>query len=292
MTVPEPPALPGVESFVIDPPGLGVALRISIARPAAGMAGPPTGPMAVAYVTDADFCFGTAAELGRMMGMVGEIQATVVVGIGYADETGDYVFTNRRRGTDFYSGPRRGITLPPMGQLELGRADVFLAAIRDHVIPEVERRAPEIDPARRYLFGTSAGGHFAAYVLTTAPSTFAGFALMSPALHDFPPSGPARLVREAQAMAPGTIPAGTRVFLSAGEREEDPGNPLAAFGMISNLYPMQAALVAQGAVTQLTVLAGESHTSVVGAAISRAFRFLLPPAGPSGWERVLKPDAG
>lgn len=273
MTQPQISPLPGAESFLIAPQGLGVALRISIARTGRPSESAPT----VVYATDADYCFGTVVEAARIGAYAGETGAAIVVGIGYAEERGDYAFADRRRGLDFYRGPRRSIELGAMS-LELGGADAFLAALVGTVAPEVERRVAEAAGARRLLLGMSAGGHFAAYALTQKPEAFQGYALISPALIDFPPApGDEQLVEAVRAMGEGAIPPGTAVFLSAGAREEDPQSPIAAASIIGNAYRMRAALAARGARTELAVFADETHFSVMGAAIGRALRFLIPP---------------
>lgn len=268
-------AIPGVESFIVTPDGLGAGLRLSIARlPACATAARPS----VVYVTDADFCFGTVVEAARMGWRAGELGPVVIVGIGYAEECGDYVFADRRRGLDLYRGPRRSVEIPGFGSLELGGADAFLAAVLDAVAPEVARRAPETIAARRVLFGMSAGGHFAAYVLTQRPDAFDGYALMSPALFDFPPTaGDQQLVDAVRALPSGAIPPGKAVFLSAGAREEEPSGAIAAASILSNAYRMRAALAAHGVSTELVVFADETHISVLGAAVTRALRFLAPP---------------
>jgi len=270
-------AILGVESFVVAPDGLGASLRISIARPSTRAMAATTAATAVIYVVDADYCFGTVVEAARMGRQGGEVGPAVIVGIGYAEERGDYGFVDRRRGLDFYRGPRRSIEIPGFGALELGGAEAFLAALLDVVAPEVDRRLPETVGARRILFGMSAGGHFAAYVLTQRPDAFQGYAMMSPALIDFPPApGDEQMVEAVRALPAGAIPPGTAVFLSAGAREEEPGEALAAASIISNAYRMRAALAAHGVSTELALFADETHISVLGTAITRALRFLAP----------------
>jgi len=272
-------AIPAVETFDLAPPGLGTTLRVSMAWPAKPVLGPaPEGPLACVYATDAGYCFGTVAEAARVGGHCGDMAPALVVGIGYAEENGDLSFTGRRRIADFYRGPRRAFDMGAYGRFEFGGADTFLEVLRDHVMAEVERRVPGLDPGRRVLVGTSAGGHFAAHVLTRQPTLFQGYALISPVLTDYPPApGDGALVRDVRSLPAGALPAGTRVFLSAGEREEDPGAMLAAFEIIGNAYRMRSALAQHGTATELVLFAGETHTSFPSAAINRALRFLLPP---------------
>jgi len=229
------------------------------------------------YVTDGDFHFGTVTEAARMMTHIGEIRPTYVIGIGYAAERGDYEYANARRCLDLFVPPRRSVEVSPFGTtMEFGGADVFLRALREHVLPDVELRYARIEPTQRYLFGTSAGGQFAAHVLSQAPQLFVGYAMMSPALQGWPMVRGARPVLDTIASLPmDGIPRGTRVFLSAGEYEDDPGAPFADAALLGNLYPLRAELATRGVQTRLTVLPGETHTSVYGAAISRALRYLL-----------------
>lgn len=292
MTAFKPAAIPGVETFLIRPEGLDVTLRISIGRPASPAFGAPAkDPLPVFYVTDADYCFGTVLETTRMGAYAGETAPAVVVGVGYADEPGDYSFNGVRRATDFYAGPKRRFEVPGYTAF-LGGADEFLAGLIGHVFPEVERREPQIDPARRFLFGTSAGGHFAAYALAKAPQAFAGYAMMSPNLRSWPPvPGEEAMLDLVAAMPKGSIPAGVRVFLSAGELEEEPGEGLTAAGIITNIHRMRSVLAGHGVQTRLVVFPGETHISVAGAAISRAVRYLAPPKVAANWQAALESDA-
>lgn len=274
-------ALPGVETFTLSPIGLGADLRISIARPLPDRVDAEA-PSVVLYVTDADFCFGTVLEACRIGRFGGEVAPATVVGVGYVRETGDLAFTQQRRALDFYRGPPRTIDLPGAGPLPIGGADAFMTALLDTVAPEVERRVPTAKDADRVLFGMSAGGHFAAHMLVRKPAEFQGYALISPALMDFPPSpGACQMVDAVHDLPSGFIPEGTRVFLSAGSKEEDPADPVAGASIISNIYRMRAALAARGVQTNLTVFADETHLSGAAAAVSRALRFLAPPQSAS-----------
>ncbi len=225
-----------MENFVVEPEGLGTALRISIARPSPAVIAAADGKLSVIYLTDADYAFGTTVEAARIGQYAGEIGPAAIVGIGYAEEQGDYAFVGMRRGLDFYRGPRRSMDMPGGGTLELGGADAFLAALLDTVAPEIERRFPEIAGARRLLFGMSAGGHFAAHVLTRRPEAFTAYAMMSPALVDFPPMpGDEQMVEAVRADA-GLHSARHTGLPVSGSREEEPDEPLAAASIISNAY--------------------------------------------------------
>lgn len=276
----------GVETFHIDPPGLGVGLRISIVRTS-----PPGGdaasarPAAIVYATDADFMFGTLVDAARIGCHAGEIAPAIFVGIGYADETGDMAFASSRRLLDLYRGPRREFDAGAYGRIPFGAAENFYSALRDHVVPAVERHLAEFELRCRILLGTSAGGHFATYALSRDPTLFSAYAMMSPVLTDLQLTqeglivasrGAEDLVRMIEDLPEGALPPGLRVFLSAGEREEDPGSMSAGFAINSNALRMRSALARRDVDTRYVQFAGETHASVVGAAIGAALRFLLP----------------
>lgn len=299
---PAPLTIPGWRTFLITPPNLGVTLRITVAQPVMPVVGGDTdAPVAIVYATDADYLFGTVADAVRVGSYGGDLAPAAVVGIGYADETGDLSFVSARRFHDFYRGPRRTFDAGAYGRFEFGGADEFLAALKEHVIPAVEQLIGNPDAARRVLLGTSAGGHFAAYALAQAPELFQGYAMMSPMLVDPKPlaegkvsreSGEATMVRMIEDLPAGALPAGRRVFLSAGSLEEDPGTMFADFHINSNALRMRVALAQHGVETELVQFADESHGSVTGAATRRALRFLLPPvAAKADWQAALAGDS-
>lgn len=290
--------MPGVQTFTIEPPGLGVVLRVSIAQPVKPVVGHcHDGPNAVVYATDADYLFGTVVDAARVGSYGGDLAPAVIVGIGYEEESGNLEFTSKRRLLDFYRGPRRKFDAGAYGNFEFGGADTFLGALRDSVIARVEQHLSGIDTKRRILLGTSAGGHFAAYVLAQDPNLFQGYALMSPMLVD-PQSpgdsslthlpGDGAMVRLIDELPDGVLSSGLRVFLSVGEHEEDPETMFAQFAINSNAYRMRTVLSRHGVSTDFVQFVGETHGSVTGAAIRRALRFLLPPLEPKpDWQAAL-----
>ena len=287
-------AIPRLETFILEPPGLGTALRISIAQPVMPvLAATSDAPVAVIYATDADYHFGTVIDAARMGAYSSDVAPAVIVGIGYAEENGDLDFVSSRRFLDFYSGERRSFDAGAYGRFEFGGADAFLAALRDHVIPFVEKHVPRIDPARRVLLGTSAGGHFATYAMAKDPTLFSAYALMSPVLVN--PQDPADdvLVRMIAELPEDHIPAATRIFLSAGSLEEEPGTMFAHLAINGNARRLCAVLAQRGLAADYVEFADETHVSVNGAAINRALRLVLPVTSKPDWQAALAatPDA-
>jgi predicted alpha/beta superfamily hydrolase len=217
----------------------------------------------------------------------GEVGPVAIVGIGYAEEQGDYAFVGMRRGLDFYRAPRRSMDMPGGGTLELGGADAFLAALLDTVAPEIERRFPEIAGARRLLFGMSAGGHFAAHALTQRPEAFAAYAMISPALVDFPPMpGDEQMVEAVRALTPGSIPPGAQVFLSAGSREEEPSEPLAARRSLAT--PIGCALRSPRMAFPPSFICSKARPIFRCLALqSRALHVLVSASGAPSWQAAL-----
>jgi uncharacterized protein len=67
------------------------------------------------------------------------------------------------------------------GKVEFGGASTFLKVVETEILPAVSMRY-RVDPGQRMLFGQSAGGTFAAYVLMTRPELFTDYIIASPGL--------------------------------------------------------------------------------------------------------------
>jgi len=283
MTNAPPVALARSEDHIIRSRHVGGDFHIWIGHPVPGMMGPSPLPARALYVLDGDLCFGTALELTRLMHqMYGELPPILVVGIAYGGD--DPRLHAQLRSRDFTPTTNaqlermagaRGVPLLPEGQRR-GRAAPFLAFLREEVRPFIEQRF-QISASDSILFGASLGGLFALWAFLTAPDSFANYIAVSPSLwwDDEVMFEVAERARSARS----DIDAG--LFLAVGEREEGQQLPmLARFKMVSNVRRM-ATLLADRAYPSLRleseIIAGETHTSVVPAALTRALRKLAPP---------------
>lgn len=274
--------LPATEVHTLEPPALGHALQLRVARPLAGFnGGNPPHPAGVLYLLDGDLYFGTATETTRLMNQfMGELPPLLVVGVGYG---GSPTATARLRTRDYTpsSDPAYVDMLPPVPDDEeiphaMGGAETFLDVLEEEVQPFVEARY-EVKGLPRYLFGSSTAGLLGVWALLTRPGLMDGWILTSPSL--WWDEGVA-LERERTSADDGPELSG-QVYLAAGSLEEGIGNPiLDGYRLVSNTR-LLAERLAGRADPKLRVtteiLDGETHTSVVPSALLRGLRALTRP---------------
>ncbi|WP_147822494.1 alpha/beta hydrolase [Salidesulfovibrio onnuriiensis] len=138
----------------------------------------------VLYVLDGDHSFGLAASvlayvnLGGNFGMGKGIPEMIVVGIGYDRGTLPWLFTRVRDFTPTedasfnYDNPQFSIP-------ESGRADAFLAMIREELKPELESRF-RVDGSPGVLATHSLGGVLALHAMLRPEPVFGKYLLASP----------------------------------------------------------------------------------------------------------------
>lgn len=286
-----PVALFETEDHLLRSEHLGREMHLWIGRPVAGFT--PSGePPAVLWVLDGDLFFGTAVETTRLMHQLyGELRPILVAGVAYG--TGDARVQGELRGRDFTPtadaayeemgarvGPGREPVLPA-GE-RTGGARPFLRFLLEEARPYVEERF-EVASGRGTLFGSSLGGLFAVWALLTEPSAFEHVIAVSPAL--WWDDGAVLALEEELAPSRDDLPAG--LFLAVGALEEPENLPfLSRFRLVSNVRLLAERLASRGYPSldvQATVLEGETHTSVVGAGLTRGLRAFLrgtPPPMP------------
>lgn len=252
-----------------------VALRLDLMAPFATAFGRPLpdGPNPALVVLDADLTFPIAAGLSRVLQVSGEVRPHWVVGVGFEGGEAIEVYAERRIR---YFSPWR-IALPrayPQHWLS-GDAARFQRAFLDEVLPWAEA-ATCAGRSTFHLIGVSLAGLFAARLLHDAPEHFRGYGIISPRLRD----RDRQMIREFQAMPPGTLPSGTHIVVCAGDNEDVPGTDLE--DMAANAADLTAALRAIHGRVQHHVLPGETHASVLGAAFSRTIRALMAPSEQTG----------
>ena len=182
----------------------------------------------VFVVLDGEGFFLTAAEVSRneqassigpLSGGTGPIPEFIVVSIALPSKPPNPF----RRNYEFMPPAKREELAPTMrafmdnaiatygGKVEFGGASAFLKVVETEILPGLSMHY-RVDPAQRMLFGQSAGGTFAAYVLMTRPELFTDYIIASPGL--LPEN-----FREEEAWAAGHKELHARVLLTAGEKE-------------------------------------------------------------------------
>lgn len=188
----------------------------------------------ILYVNDGNMGFGQVVECTRLMAFSGEIPPVIVVGIGYPDITAaesmvlrNYELTPT---VDRQYIERTIAQRAPVGEEGLAGAAGYHQFIRDELAPAVEDLYGG-DPNDRALFGYSLGGLFTAWALLQDHPGFHRFIAGSPSFW-----WDNRVIFQVEsARAEGSPALTARLFISAGENEEQPGGNLPAWaGMVSN----------------------------------------------------------
>ena len=218
------------ETHIMDSARTGRQYRITVSLPysyqtpsAEGWPFPVVQKWPVVFLLDANWYFGMVTDMVRSMAWCGGTRDAIVVGIGYPaseDAQDAWMEAFARRNADFTAvrdmeleNERQAFTKRPV---QTGDAERFHQFIRDELIPFVEHNY-RVDASRRILAGHSRGANFAAYALFEDPALFNSFIIASCG-----PSDEDRYIfkrEEAYAKAHKTL--ATRVFLSAGELEEE-----------------------------------------------------------------------
>lgn len=276
-----PVTIPNTEVHVIHSDHVAADFELWIARPMAGVMPLPPGPRKVLYVLDANLFFGTAVEMTRIMSQLyAELPPIVIVGVAYP--TSDPALQAELRARDFTPTADAGVatmalSMPgarepslPEGE-RLGGATRFLSFLRDEVRPFVEELV-DVEEGGSTVFGSSLGGLFALNTLFDAPEAFDAYVAVSPALWW---DSDLVLLQEVE-FAKHSSDLDTKLVLAVGALEEDPRIPmLAEFKMVTNVHTLDDALRSREYPSlQLNkfVMDGESHTSVVPVALTRALR--------------------
>ncbi len=254
---------------------IGETFQIDVALPSPWTGMRPDHPLPVVYVMDANTVFGIAAQALRFLQNADGVPPCLVVGVGYQLEG------PRRRRRDYGALRTRDLTpsfdpgwhetlLAQRGdgpQTDIGPAgggEAFLDFLIEAVRPFIAERYVT-DPGDQTLAGSSLGGLFSLHAYLTRPGAFQRHVANSPAL--WWRDGEAFATEAAARPDPET-----RLFLSVGGQETDPRWP-----MVDHMLQMAERLTARGLPVASHIFDGESHTSVIPAALSRGLRSVLAP---------------
>lgn len=226
----------------------------------------------VLYVTDADYAFPLARQIGRRLNVEGpKLEEFILVGLSYS--VGDDGMTSRRRD---YTPTPNGPSSAPKDAVHGGAAP-YIAYMRDQVLPFVAGRY-RTDESRRLLLGHSYGALLGSQILFTDPDMFSGYIVGSPSFW-YDRNVMSRFEKDYGA---GHNDLKASVYMYVGERESP------AFGndadMVADAKNMQAALRAHNYPSlrlKLDVLNDEDHLSVAPRGLTHGLKYLLgkPPGG-------------
>jgi predicted alpha/beta superfamily hydrolase len=226
------------------------------------------GPHPVVYALDGNGYFGLAAQTVGPQIFGRELPPMILVGIGYEIDSPMEVVALRTRDllpTDVEGFAQRmtaqGTPLPD--GVRPGGADAFLTFINQELKPFIEARY-SVNVEDQTLVGDSYGGTFATHVLLNSTDSFDRYVIGSPVAQwddDFLFDNLAAYAKEHDAL-PVTL------FMSAGGLEIENG-------ILDSTSRMIAAIEAEEFKDlELTtyIFPDETHTSVIGATLSRGLR--------------------
>jgi hypothetical protein len=268
--------------FTLDSAAVGDTFEISIAYPRSYRHGDQRYP--VVYILDANLIFATAAQIAMTLTIdrATGVRELLLVGIGYPlKEESWFAEVSRLRMRDF-SPP--GFSMPPPPPTintgegnrpaewnTAGGAPKFLAFIQTELDPLI-RKQFRAEGETAGIMGISGGGLFTIYTFAQRPSLFDRYWIGSTG---FPDENDPVLKQFAATLRQGA-PVASRLFISIGELEQRPGSALYDFIARTHhqIDRMLEGPVAANVQVVSHVFPGESHGSVVPAALTRAFTVL------------------
>jgi predicted alpha/beta superfamily hydrolase len=192
----------------------------------------------VLYLLDGESHFLHAAAAVDFLSGQGEIPEMIVVGISSTVRVRD--FTQTDWSSHWVGG---------------GGAPKFRAFLSKELIPEIDRTYRTQD--FRVLFGHSAGGQFALYCLTSEPTLFQAYILLSPSL-DWDNELPVRSLESYFSLPQGS-PQTSKTFVYVGRGDDYAGGSvLAEFNKLVEIL----AKAAPGVRSQVRSFPEETHTTV------------------------------
>lgn len=226
---------------------------------------------------DGPWIAGTVRDATRIMSMSREAPEAVVVGVGFScDSMAEYLRERARwfTPTPYVPPPETGVK--GLVADECGKASILTDFVRDQLLPNLDERLAaegQESVGDRWFVGHSFSALFGLRALLTEPDLFDRWLLASPSIWWDGRS----ILRTEQAWADGNADLAARVFMSAGEAEDRSGltHP---FDMGKNVRALAETLRAReypSLALENVTLAGDDHSSTIGAAVSKGLRSLF-----------------
>jgi len=218
---------------------------------------------------DGPWMAGTVRDATRIMSMSGEAPEAIVAGLSFTDDTmSDYLRSRASWFTPTQWVPPEITGVKGLAAQDAGRAISYRGFIRDQVLPQL---MADYRVSERWLVGHSFSGLFGLQVLFAEPSLFDKYLLASPSIW----WDDKTVCQHEAAYAADHDDLAAQVFFSAGQEEDA---IVGDFNIVGNMISMHETLAARnypGLTVSHEILPTETHSSTIGAAISRGLRWLL-----------------
>jgi predicted alpha/beta superfamily hydrolase len=266
-----PPAQPGVSSFVLHSDRIGRDFQV-VVHPPSATPFLPGQKFPVVYALDGGF--GVAGATGTLLCRGSVMAPAYVVEIGYP------AGQENRRHYDL----AHVIMKPQFGGPSFGGGGAaFEAFLLEDLRPFIAARFP-VDNARSVLLGWSMGGNFAARVFADKPDAFSGWIMGSTGV-SLDPDVVAAVAKAAPRAR------GARVYLAVGELE-DLDQPGAPHWQMDGYKSLAEALKNRpGIALRTQVYAGETHLSYYPRLVTDGLPFVLPPRRPANFKEQILTEA-
>jgi predicted alpha/beta superfamily hydrolase len=269
-----------VQSFSFQSPSMGVRFSLNVAMPSGYKPGDGKKYPAL-IVTDGDFEFPGVNVAARSLS--GAITPLFIISVGTSIDEGEEEHTRRRI---YEFSPPGWDRKDPFGQQvedfcrrfksEEGRctggAGKFLTAIVSEMIPQLVAKFP-IDTAQLGLFGLSAGGFFASWVIFQPNSPFKKYLISSPAMA----YGRGEIYRQEAGYAASHKDLPVGIYLGAGVLEATDPYLEGVGEIVSGMSRFAGVLATRkypGLKVTIEYHPGMGHTDVMGTSVVRGLRTL------------------
>jgi predicted alpha/beta superfamily hydrolase len=262
-----PVVLAGTQQYDLTSTVNGRVYRLHVAPPDGYLTGDTT-RYPVLYLLDGHFAFPAAVAARAYMGVLGELEDVIIVGISEGDYSFNAWFADRWRDYTPSANPAADSSFARQYKVAAeavrsGGGPDFLRVLRADILPFVDTAYRTTED--RGLSGHSLGGLFTTYALFTAPDLFQRYGINSPSL--WWNGSEMFAVESAFAATHKALP--KRLLLTVGANEG--GSMVPPMVRLASLLQSRGY---EGLVMGTVVFQDETHLSVGPAMIARTLRVL------------------